>query len=585
LQVEELETRALLSASVLNPPLVSPSPTTNTQQTAAPIPATATAYTQVTKVTATPAAGTGPGGGYAPNQLAQAYGFNQTNLPNNGGLATGAGQTIAIVDAYYDPHIQSDLATFDSQFGLNGFNGTNLPTFTQYQQNGVTHEDTGWDTETALDVEWAHAMAPQANILLVESQSNNLTDMFNAVTYAASQPGVSVVSMSWGAGEFAGETSYDSTFTTPSGHNPVTFIASSGDNGSFFGLEYPSASPNVLSVGGTTLTLNASNNIQSETGWFGSGGGISRYEPEPSYQKSVQTSGKRENPDVAYNANPNTGYSIYDTGGSGGWTVVGGTSAGAPQWASIVALADQYRAAPSVNLPTLGHTPADVYSLPSSDFHDVTSGSNGRYRAGPGYDLVTGRGSPIVNLIVPGLGTSGSNAPSSNAGAPNATPAPGKAHAHDLLPGDPGTGSVAANPVATPDHISAVTLSATPLATTARPAVAVTDTGSPASAALALGSSSSPLLGGSFLGASGLSSPTSALAFNSLGMTYFGRPGTGWDAYTVGGSAALSGDAVTPAMAQQILEGQDALPADPVPDALDATPEDVGGGDGDAVVD
>jgi subtilase family serine protease len=405
-QLEELEARDLLSGSALpaasSPPAPVPAAAQSTPASTTPAP---TGVAQPDVVLQPSSASPNAGGGtvsYTPAQIRQAYGINQVN-------ATGAGQTIAIVDAYYDPTVASDLATFDAQFGLSA-----PPSFQQVQMNGVTQTDSGWAMETSLDIEWAHAIAPQANLLLVEAPSNSFTDLLSAVSYAAAQPGVVAVSMSWGGSEFQGESSSDSTFTTPSGHiggsnlpGSVTFIASSGDSGA--GTEYPSVSPNVLTVGGTTLTLTGSGTYVSETAWSGSGGGVSQYEGEPSYQLGVQNSGFRTTPDVAYNADPNTGFLVYDSntlpnGASGGWIDVGGTSAGAPQWAGLVALADQLRAENGEG--SLGNLPAAVYTLPASDFHDITSGSNG-YPATPGYDLVTGRGSPIANLLVPGLaGTS-----------------------------------------------------------------------------------------------------------------------------------------------------------------------------------
>jgi subtilase family serine protease len=335
--------------------------------------------------------------GYTPAQIRQAYGINQTVLPN-GQPATGAGQTIAIVDAYNDPNISSDLATFDSQFGLSA-----PPSFQVVPLNNVSQVNNGWAAETSLDVEWAHAVAPGANILLVEAPSNSLADLLSAVSYAAGQPGVVAVSMSWGANEFNGETSFDNVFTTPPNHPGVTFVASSGDGGSAPGPQFPSVSPNVLAVGGTSLYLNTSGGYGSETAWNLSGGGKSLYEAEPSFQQGAQNFGVRTTPDVSYDSNPNTGFIIYDSVGLNGQTgfIVGGTSAGAPQWAAILALADQARAA--VGLGSLANGQAAVYGLPASDFHDITSGSNGAYSAGPGYDLVTGIGSPQVNLIVPSL--------------------------------------------------------------------------------------------------------------------------------------------------------------------------------------
>src|SRR5262249_29788978 len=154
-------------------------------------------------------------------------------------------------------------------------------------QNGGTTmpaASVSWGLEISLDVQWAHAIAPKANILLVEANSSSFADLITAVNYARNQPGVSVISMSFGGGGGSGETPYDAYFTTPAGHNGVTFVASSGDSGSAGAPESPSVSPNVLAVGGTQLTTDAAGNILSETGWSGSGGGISLYEGQPAYQ-------------------------------------------------------------------------------------------------------------------------------------------------------------------------------------------------------------------------------------------------------------------------------------------------------------
>ena len=252
--------------------------------------------------------------------------------------------------------------------------------------------NSGWAIEMALDVEWAHAVAPGANILLVEAVSASLNDLLAAVNYARNQASVSVVSMSWGAGEFNGEGSYDSYFTTPSGHGGVTFVASSGDNGA--PASWPSISSNVLSVGGTTLSLGSGNSYGSEKGWGGSGGGYSPYISEPTYQRGFQNTGHRSNPDVAYDADPYSGFYVNQ---NGSWYAVGGTSAGAPQWAGLIAIANQGRAA--AGRAPLSSALHAIYSLAAADFHDITIGSNG-YKAGVGYAAVTGRGSPIANLIV-----------------------------------------------------------------------------------------------------------------------------------------------------------------------------------------
>jgi hypothetical protein len=345
--------------------------------------------------------------GYVPDQIRHAYGFDQIRFQNGAVQGDGSGQTIAIVDAYDDPNIISDLKAFDQYFGLPN------PVFTKVAQDGSSNyptADANWAMEITLDVEWAHAMAPGAHILLVESQDSSYTNLLAAVDYAASKPGVAVVSMSWGGGEFSSEASLDSHFTTPSGHTGVTFVASSGDSGA--PVSYPAVSPNVLSVGGTSLNLDAQGNYSSESGWSGSGGGIGRFETQPGYQQGVvtQSASKRTNPDVAYDADPSTGFWIYDTlnsSGSSGWSQIGGTSAGAPQWAALIAIADQGRnLAGEASLDGATQTLPMLYGLPSTDLRDVTSGtSNGNpnYSAGAGYDLVTGRGSPHADQVVAGL--------------------------------------------------------------------------------------------------------------------------------------------------------------------------------------
>ena len=346
---------------------------------------------------ARPLAG-GGSGDYSPAQIEQAYGFNSISF--NGVPGDGRGTTIAIVDAYDAPTISSDLQTFDQQFGLPN------PTFTKVNENGGStppQANSSWAVEIALDVEWAHAIAPKANILLVEAASSSYNDLFKAVSYAAGQSGVVAVSMSWGGSEFTGENSYDSVFQTPGGHSGVTFVVSSGDNGA--PASYPATSPNVVAVGGTTLTLNSSNNIGSETAWSGSGGGISAVESQPLYQKGVvtQSTTMRTNPDVAYDADPNTGFPVYDSDGYS-WLQVGGTSDAAPQWAALIAIADQGRISAGLG-PLNGATQTlpMLYSAPASDFHDITSGSSTGsppYSAGPAYDLVTGRGTPVANALV-----------------------------------------------------------------------------------------------------------------------------------------------------------------------------------------
>ncbi len=263
--------------------------------------------------------------------------------------------------AYNDANIASDLAMFDAKANLptanltvvNQTGGTTLP---QSDPTG----DGEWQAETSLDVEWTHATAPGANILLVEANSQSIYnnggpgDLVLAVNYTRNQPNVDVVSMSFGQSENSigsGELPLDQYFTTPAGHTGITFVAATGDMGSSRTPNYPSVSPNVLAVGGTSLPLDAFGNYPAlpppstsnpyyglETGWSGSGGGKSAVESEPAYQESVQQSNMREVPDVSYLADPGTssaqiGVQIYDSTplqGQTGFYDIGGTSAGRP---------------------------------------------------------------------------------------------------------------------------------------------------------------------------------------------------------------------------------------------------------------
>ena len=155
----------------------------------------------------------------------------------------------------------------------------------------------------------------------------------NAVDYASGRSGVVAVSMSWGGPEFSDETTLDSHFVSKSG---IVYFASSGDDGT--GASWPASSPNVIAVGGTTVKLNANGTLKSETAWNGSGGGVSAYEKAPAYQAGYsipKANGMRAIPDVAYDADPNSGFPVMNRGG---WETIGGTSAGAPQWAAIASL-------------------------------------------------------------------------------------------------------------------------------------------------------------------------------------------------------------------------------------------------------
>lgn len=317
----------------------------------------------------------------------------------------GSGQTIAIVEVGDNSHLASNLYEFDKAYGLPD------PVLTKVDYQGGapgTPADAHWATETDLDVQWAHAMAPGAKILVVEARSASRSDLFAAVNYARYQPGVDVVSMSWGEPEFPGESSYDSLFQTPAGHlggssgwggapdrpGGVSFVASSGDNGM---TQYPAASFHVLAVGGTRLDLTTP---PTQSAWDGSGGGISLYERDGI---SWYDPGYRFLPDVAGVAQDLPYYDPYFGPDSGdwnvapGWFTVTGTSASAPQWAGLIAVADQGRALVE-GLGSLYNPVIDINSLPNRDFHDVTTGAVwrpwGYQPAGPGWDFATGWGTP-----------------------------------------------------------------------------------------------------------------------------------------------------------------------------------------------
>ena len=207
----------------------------------------------------------------SPMAVRQAYGFDRLS-------ETGARPTIAIVEAYDAPNIFQDLNTFDQTFSLSpgGQNlysqfGASNAVLTKVTPEGTPSANAVWSQEASLDVEWAHAIAPAANIMLVEAKSDSIDDLVSAVNYASSH-GAQVVSMSWGSQEFAGETAYDSTFQTAG----VSYVASSGDTAV---PEWPAVSPNVIGVGGTTLSVSAGGAYEGETTWNASGGGVAPLNP------------------------------------------------------------------------------------------------------------------------------------------------------------------------------------------------------------------------------------------------------------------------------------------------------------------
>jgi subtilase family serine protease len=337
--------------------------------------------------------------------MAHAYGVDAITYSSNGQTiqGNGSGQTIAIVVADHNEYLWDELYLFDASYGL-----TN-PNFNQFNLAGNQTND-GWAEEEALDVEWAHVMAPGATIDVVEARSDSRGDLMYAVDFARHLPGVSVVSMSWGSGEFGSEKAYDSVFTTPAGHNGVTFVAASGDSGASSGAQWPASSPNVVAVGGTSLYVSAVGTTVFEAAWSGSRGGYSVLESEPAYQTSVQRTGRRSTPDVSMDADPNTGVAVVfitPASAQASWQLVGGTSLSAQLFAGVLALADQGRAlAGAGTLDGATQTLPALYAASSANYLDVTAGSNG-YGARAGYDLATGRGTPTASILIDLAGYSG----------------------------------------------------------------------------------------------------------------------------------------------------------------------------------
>jgi subtilase family serine protease len=353
--------------------------------------------------------------GKTPSQIRTAYGVGSINF--NGNTGDGTGETIAIIDAYDDPNASSDLDAFDAYFNL-----PNPPSFQKLNEYGSASslpgtdpagpnaENGTWEEEESLDIEWAHVMAPGANIILYEA-SDSGSGLFTAVQSADANSAVNVVSMSWGGGQSTGETSYNAAYFNTSG---VTYVASTGDSGT--PAEMPASLANVVAVGGTSLyTADSSGTYSSESGWSGSGGGIDTYDPQPSYQSftvAAQSTTNRTTPDVSIDADPGTGVPIYDSWDFGTATpwlygYEGGTSLAAPMWAGLVSIADQGRALEGLSsLSGISKTLPRLYQLPASNYHDITTGSNG-LPAGPGYDLNTGIGTPIANLLAPDLAGAG----------------------------------------------------------------------------------------------------------------------------------------------------------------------------------
>ncbi|HEY2460839.1 MAG TPA: S53 family peptidase [Candidatus Acidoferrum sp.] len=301
---------------------------------------------------------------------------------------TGGGGAIALIDAFDDPTAAADLATFSTQFGLPAAN------LTVVFSNGKPAVDPsgGAEIETSLDIEWAHAMAPKAKLFLVEAPSLRLGDLFNAILVGANlvaANGGGEVSMSFGSGEFPQENQLDNVFFNTPG---VVYVASSGDAP---GVQYPSASPNVVSAGGATVSRDSTTGrFLLENTWQDGGGGPSQVELRPSFQNEVRqiVGAARGTPDISFDANPNTGVWVFDTNPvfGQGWFVLGGTSVAAPSLAGIINAAGSFRASSQLENHQIYNHLFDRDALRDIIFGNC--GINIGDFALPGYDFCTGVG-------------------------------------------------------------------------------------------------------------------------------------------------------------------------------------------------
>jgi subtilase family serine protease len=372
---------------------------------------------------------TDPAGCYGPAQIRAAYGIDK--LGNHG--VDGRGRTIVIVDAFQSPTIGHDLATFDGLFGLPA------PSFTQIAPDGLTPFDqndanqVGWAGEITLDVEYAHAVAPAANIDLVLAKSNDDADILSATRYAVDHNLGDVISQSFGEAEQCMRPdlldAQHKLFARASAKG-ITLLASSGDDGaaqptcdntSFFkAASTPASDPNVTGVGGTRLIADGlTGAYSSESVWnepdfqAGGGGGFSVEYGTPSYQRSLHLP-SRGVPDISYNAAIIGGVlAVWSSSGQGADLVfrIGGTSAGSPQWAGLIALADQLRHGRVGGINTTLYALSHSSRLYNALLHDVTTGDNtfhgpvtvDGFSAVKGWDAASGLGTPKADALVPTL--------------------------------------------------------------------------------------------------------------------------------------------------------------------------------------
>lgn len=326
--------------------------------------------------------------GYQPSQIKQAYGFSHLNT-------TGKDQKIAIVIPYGSPTITEDLEIFKKQFDL--IDPVELYIF--YPSGKPEKQIYGWAQETSLDVEWVHALAPEASIFLIIAKTDSINDLLAAIDYTTSI-NADIVSISWTINEFKEKVQYESRFDKQN----TIFIAPTGDGGA--GTNWPAVSPNVLAVGGTTFSLDSEGNlITTETAWSESGGGISEFFTQPKYQKDygINSNGYRAIPDVSFFSDSLKGVAIYCSPqyeDINGWTILAGTSLGVPAWAAYLALINENNESTvSTNIHEKLYKLAQDKGQYSAVFYDITEGENNKYKANKGYDYVTGLGSPRGEIL------------------------------------------------------------------------------------------------------------------------------------------------------------------------------------------
>ncbi len=338
-----------------------------------------------------------------PASLACIYGLtpNVPGCPIQGtsALPSGGWGAIALVEVYDNPNAENDLNQFSQQFGLPSCTISNGCFSIFYTGGQVPLYNPISADEHVLDIEWAHAMAPNAKIIMVEGQNESFAEHMNAIQLASQQvaaAGGGLVSVSWSVNEFPGESAYDSYFQTAK----IVYVVSSGDYSA--PARYPSSSPYVISAGGTSIIRNAQGNFIGETSWnknpnarpgapSGGSGGPSSYEPRPHFQNSIMriVGNARGTPDVAFDADPQTGVCVYSTV-RGGWFKDGGTSVAAPAIAGIINTANRRAQSSQEELNYIYNNAIKNYH---AYWHDITQGNNG-YPALVGYDFTTGLGSP-----------------------------------------------------------------------------------------------------------------------------------------------------------------------------------------------